>query len=960
MWKNLKTFIQQTQSVGLLAPGVAIAVIVGNTLGVFNLLEWSVRDELFRRRPPGEIDERIVVVTIDESDLQSVGDWPIPDATLARLLLKIRAQQPRLIGLDLYRDLPEEPGHQQLLEVFKTTPQLIGVEKITGVRVPPPPILVDADQVAIADFVLDADQTIRRVLLSAEDVQTSTIKSTLAARIALDYLEQEGITLESVNPERQQFRLGQAVFQPLANRAAGYPKREVGGYQILMNWRGPKTQFQHVSMRDVLLGKIPTDLMRDRIVYIGSTAASTNDFFRTPYNSGWRFQGNPMPGVFVHANITSHLIDSALGGHPPLRGWTFAYQWGWIIFWTLLGTVGNWWLELYNHQEGRKRRWFCRPIVATSVGMLLVAGTSYLGFFEGMLIPFIPPFVALGAGAIATTSLFKQQRLHLTNQQLEFANQQLLDYAATLEVKVNARTRELDEAKQLADRANHAKSEFLANMSHELRTPLNGILGYAQILQNSSLLASEERNKISIIHQCGSHLLTLINDILDLSKIEARKLELTPAETDFPFFLLGIAEMCDIRAQSNGLAFTVHLDPDLPRSVIIDEKRLRQVLINLIGNAIKFTEQGNVTFNVKQLQAEPQRSQSANASTPSLLSGQQGVTPPDNSQQGDATDERSTPSTCWVRFSVEDTGIGMSHEQVNTIFLPFEQVSKSSLKTEGTGLGLAISQQIVALMGSQLHVQSQLGEGSVFWVDLQLPLAKAEHNRIKPMSFPQVIGIQGTAPRIMLVEDSQDDSSLLVNFLHAIGFTVDTAADGLEGVERVRQCLPDLIICDLVMPALDGLGFLNTIQHDRKLASIPVIIVSASVFAEDKQKSLEAGAKAFLPKPIEFQALLDILQSHLNLKWLYDSQKEPLRTSTVVSPFDTDEMVLPNPQVLQELYHLSMMGNLQEIEGRLREIAAAGPQFQTFVQTLTPLVTNFQIKQIRALLQAHTPSERTL
>ncbi|NET09659.1 MAG: CHASE2 domain-containing protein, partial [Symploca sp. SIO2B6] len=596
MWKKLPSLIKQNQGIWLATPTIAISVILGQSFGAFNLLEWSIRDQFVRWKPLEPPDRRIVVVTIDEPDIQAIGDWPIPDATLAQLLKNIRAQQPRVIGLDLYRDLPEEPGHAELQDVFATTPQLIGVEKLAESRVAPPPILDDLGQVAIADVLLDSDRTIRRILISAEDQAEGKIKIGLGAQVALNYLAVEGITPEAANPEQQQIQLGQATFEAMNHGAAGYAQPELGGYQILMNWRGPSHQFAQISMQEVLAGNMPPDLMRDRIVYIGSTAVSTKDFFATPYSSGWPSRQAPMPGVFVHANITSQMLSSALEGRTLLYGWSQHWRWMWIIGWTLIGTVGNWWIESYNNQEGRKQYWLARPSTTTVTMMGLLISGSYLAFLNGLVIPLVPPLVAFGTGAIAATSIFKNKRLRLANQQLEFANHQLLEYAATLETKVTQRTQELASAKQVADSANQAKSEFLANMSHELRTPLNGILGYTQILENSPSLTQNEQRKISIIHQCGSHLLTLINDILDLSKIEARKLELFPVETDFLTLLSGIAEICEIRAQAKGIAFQTKLDPNLPRGVLVDEKRFRQVCINLIGNAIKFTDQGSVTF----------------------------------------------------------------------------------------------------------------------------------------------------------------------------------------------------------------------------------------------------------------------------------------------------------------------------------------------------------------------------
>src|SRR5919202_1985027 len=297
------------------------------------------------------------------------------------------------------------------------------------------------------------------------------------------------------------------------------------------------------------------------------------------------------------------------------------------------------------------------------------------------------------------------------------------------EIRVSeAAVRHRKRAEEAAEAANRAKSEFLANMSHELRTPLNGILGYTQIFKKYKNLTSQQKNGISIIHQCGEHLLTLINDILDLSKIEARKLDLYPKEFHFPEFINGIYEICRIRAEQKGIELIYETLSPLPQAIRADEKRLRQVLINLLGNAVKFTEKGSVTFKVGY-------------------------------QEGK------------LRFQVEDTGIGIAQQQLEEIFLPFQQVGEESRKTEGTGLGLAISRQLIELMDASINVKSTLGQGSIFWFDLDVAEVAFRDNLAKNLER-NIPSFKDNKRKVLVVDDKWMNRSVLVNILEPLGFEV--------------------------------------------------------------------------------------------------------------------------------------------------------------------------------------------
>jgi signal transduction histidine kinase/ActR/RegA family two-component response regulator len=464
-------------------------------------------------------------------------------------------------------------------------------------------------------------------------------------------------------------------------------------------------------------------------------------------------------------------------------------------------------------------RWIARPILRLSQASKAIA--------SGELDQQVEVKSVRELNILAQSFNQMAQQLRESFAALEKTNEEL-------EIRVDERTAQLKEAKEAADTANQAKSEFLANMSHELRTPLNGILGYAQILQRSKIMTEEEKKGVGIIYQCGSHLLTLINDILDLSKIEARKMELYYKAFHFPSFLENVAEICRIRAQQKNIAFLYHSESELPMGVRADEKRLRQVLINLLGNAIKFTDCGVVTFKVSQLE------------------------------------QASRSPLTKFRFAIEDTGIGMSQEQLAKIFLPFEQVGDSYRRAEGTGLGLAISQKIMQMMGSTIQVKSKLGEGSVFWFDVDLETTQEWLETLRVVSAGTIVGFRGNKQKILVVDDRWENRSVLFNLLAPLGFQLAEASDGREGLEKATEFNPDLIITDLVMPVMDGFEMIRKIRKSPHLHNVAIITSSASVFETDQYKSIDAGANEFLPKPVEAEALLEMLRIHLDLEWIYE------------------------------------------------------------------------------------------
>jgi signal transduction histidine kinase len=387
-------------------------------------------------------------------------------------------------------------------------------------------------------------------------------------------------------------------------------------------------------------------------------------------------------------------------------------------------------------------------------------------------------------------------------------------------------------ARERAEVANQAKSAFLANMSHDLRTPLNGILGFAQILQWDHSLTERQQLGVSAIRQSGEHLLTLINDILDVAKIEAGKIELFPSDFALDKFLQVIASIIRVKAeQKPDLRFVCDLAPDLPEAVRADERRLRQVLLNLLDNAVKFTDRGQVVLRVRH-------------------------TPPSR-----------------LRIEVEDTGIGMSEEQLARLFRPFEQVGEAHRRAGGTGLGLVISRQFVRLMGGDIHVESRFGAGNLFWFEIDVPAIRGPAPEV-PLAERVVVGYRGPARKVLVVDDVAENRAVLVEALSRLGFEVAQAAGGYDALAQAQAVPPDIVLLDIVMPDLSGVEVIERLRRLPGLGKTPVVAVSASATPDVEAQTMTAGASAFLPKPVDMKSLLGTMASQLGLSWVeaFDSK----------------------------------------------------------------------------------------
>ena len=383
-------------------------------------------------------------------------------------------------------------------------------------------------------------------------------------------------------------------------------------------------------------------------------------------------------------------------------------------------------------------------------------------------------------------------------------------------------------ARHAAEAANRAKSQFLAGMSHELRTPLNGVLGYAQLLAMEGGLNARQARGVETIHQSGLHLLALINDILDLARIEAGHTELNPTPVNLCGLLQSAVDLMRVKADEKRLAFTFDVEAGLPDAVLADERRLRQVLLNLLGNAIKFTDNGTVGLR--------------------------------------ACAEPKGPGQVLLRLDVEDTGVGIRPEDLERIFEPFEQVGDVPRRSGGTGLGLAITRALVNDMAGRVQVSSEFGRGTRFRVELPLPLAHPAEQATPKM--PGVARYRGPLQRVLVVDDATVNRTLMCDFLTNAGFMVAQARDGKELLDEARSFRPNLVLLDSVMPSVDGVEAMRRLRRDADLGEVPVIVVSATASAEHRAACVRAGANVFLAKPVSLEALRAHIGEQLGLQWI--------------------------------------------------------------------------------------------
>lgn len=708
-------------NVGIVGSVTSLLFLV-RFLSLLQLWELSLFDVWLRSRPSLGPDPRIVIVGLDETDFQRVGGWPISDRELASLINRIKAQNPKVIGLDIYRDLPVSPGHQTLAEVMRSTPNLIGIQRVVdnlntsanqgGLSkkgVGPPPILAEAGQVGANDFPQDIDGRLRRSFLYLSSSDNQTVLS-FAFRMAIEYLADQGISPEVASEETEEIRLGKTSFFPLSGSAGGYVREDARGYQLFLNYRSGPNKLQQVSLTDILQNKIAPDTFRDRIVLIGSTAPSLKDYSLTPYGGFFQFrddEGNwqlsyskrttTMTGVEIHGNLVSFFLDAALGARSPIRTLPGVGEWLIIIMSATIGTTA---IARWRTIDELDHLLLGQTILHWTGLFILLLGGSYILFILGWWLPIVPCLLALsGAAAVKVGGTLLTRLLR--------SYQKIGDYARTLEIKVEERTEELRaknadlektlsqletaQERIIAQERLASLGSLTAGVAHEIRNPLNFVNNFAHIAVELSTELAEEltvvkpppetesilseiflefNDCIGSIQQNGQRIERIVESMLSHTQDDAG--HSTP--TNVNILLKEALELVAYNMQAKHPEVRVQIvaqyDPQLATTTLIAQT-VSKAIINILTNAWEAMER-RYRLNV-----------------------------PDYQPQLEIT---TTGTAEQLEIVIRDNGDGIAEEIRGKIFDPFFTMKPTG---EGTGLGLSLAHQaLVAGHQGAIDVES--------------------------------------------------------------------------------------------------------------------------------------------------------------------------------------------------------------------------------------------------------------
>jgi predicted ATPase/signal transduction histidine kinase/DNA-binding NarL/FixJ family response regulator/tRNA A-37 threonylcarbamoyl transferase component Bud32 len=558
-------------------------------------------------------------------------------------------------------------------------------------------------------------------------------------------------------------------------------------------------------------------------------------------------------------------------------------------------------------QQNKSKSVLCTPLINQGklIGILYLENNLTIGAFT--------PEHSHVLNLLSSQAAISIENANLYNQ--------LEDYSRMLELRVEQRTAELAEATDKAQAANKAKSTFLAKMSHELRTPLNAILGFSQLMSRSPHIPLEHKENLNIISRSGEHLLTLINQVLDLSKIEAGRTTLNETFFDLHCFLNNLKDMFQLKADNKKLYLLFEGISDIPKYVQTDEVKLRQVLINLLSNAIKFTRKGTVSVRTYSKQLS------------SFLD----------------TKTRATN----LYFEVEDTGIGIAADELGKLFEAFVQTKTGQQSQEGTGLGLVIARSFVQLMGGEITVSSELGRGTIFKfnIPVNIPVNSAvEQVKIKTNQPTQrVIALEPNqlSYRILVVDDNYDNCQLIIKLLSPLGFEVQQANNGLIAIAIWEEWQPHLIFMDMRMPVMDGMEATRSIRANQKNQDTVIIALTASVLENNQSHILAAGCNNFIYKPFREEDILEALHFHLGVRFIY----EGLATTQSTNPTDaltSDAIATLPPDLIAKLHVCILNLDVELIQTCIAQISDLN---EPLAQALTVMVNDFRYEQLLDLTQ---------